>query len=830
MQKLTYFAISHPEKLNRIAVYLVERLSRDLSRQRITQVSVAVDAMDQLLKSCHSSPSLNQFIESYLKMVQKLLETNDPDMEKLATNLFVRFSTIEENSPSYHREYDFFISKFSAMCHASRGDRLKQQRYNGLRGLRGVIWKSVADELQTSIWEKQHLTKVIPSILFNMQESEDNIEECVEQVEYPYPDEEAVNEEPHLLALQCLRELFGKCNFSMMKTVLDPILKHCDLHRKWEPPAQFATHVFKAILYSIQSSNSFAVLQELIYHLENTPNSEVYVRIGITTVLENIVTIAVATIGPLLLSIFNSLLKQLRASVEYENSVECVNLTAESQFQDALINTMGVFASTLPDYQKVEIMMFTVGNIPTIQHEDRPLKACDAYVQRVLMKTLLKIATKYRTFYLSTVFSDSFLQTLLQLSVTQNPEVRVISQKILHTLFDRHGNLPKLEHLQYVEDVSDLQLSIEKCVRQDQLFMNKNIHLILSALYTFAKMAESGEHLQRHLDALLCTMCLICVEIGHDMEVIELYRLCFGLQHLALDPEEPFSLKKRAGLHNVVAKYMNLSSQLLAIPMLCQHVQGVIQLRAQKGHHLLNILNDKAPISDPLDVGSSTPKAPIAQMDSEDDYTARPLGLETDSNFLFHVNDVAEALKSSNKNVDMLFNTFEVNKKESENQRVHKKRASEEHGRDSERNLERTMTIDNDDDDRSLSLDSFDWTPPDTDDDRPDNLSWCQKTLEDQDEVTFEQLRSIVNTEPDCSEETKKDQEKSREILSMFRNKNAQELSAVLYKPKESDDNTNALIKDLLKEHVEWLNSHESARANLIQSIDDIEFPKSFVN
>lgn len=92
MQKLTYFAISHPEKLNRIAVYLVERLSRDLYRQRtamvtvsynalLLEVQVAVDAMDQLLKSCHSSPSLNQFIESYLKMVQKLLETNDPDME-----------------------------------------------------------------------------------------------------------------------------------------------------------------------------------------------------------------------------------------------------------------------------------------------------------------------------------------------------------------------------------------------------------------------------------------------------------------------------------------------------------------------------------------------------------------------------------------------------------------------------------------------------------------------------------------------------------------------------------------------------------------------------
>lgn len=105
--------------------------------KKIFQLKVAVDAIDQLLKSCHGSPSINQFIESFLLMVQRLLDTNDPQMEKLATDLFVRFSGIEEDSPSYHRQYDFFISKFSSMCHANRGDYIRSQRFNGLRGLRG---------------------------------------------------------------------------------------------------------------------------------------------------------------------------------------------------------------------------------------------------------------------------------------------------------------------------------------------------------------------------------------------------------------------------------------------------------------------------------------------------------------------------------------------------------------------------------------------------------------------------------------------------------------------------------------------------------------------
>ncbi|KIH50110.1 hypothetical protein ANCDUO_19814, partial [Ancylostoma duodenale] len=136
MQKLIFYAISHPEKLERIGEYLVLRMSRDLGRLRYVQVKIAVEAMDQLLQSCHSSPSLPQFSENHLKMVQKLLESNNPKMEQLATDSFVTFSNIEESSPSYHRQYDFFISKFSQMCHASYGEEPRKIRIAGLKGLR----------------------------------------------------------------------------------------------------------------------------------------------------------------------------------------------------------------------------------------------------------------------------------------------------------------------------------------------------------------------------------------------------------------------------------------------------------------------------------------------------------------------------------------------------------------------------------------------------------------------------------------------------------------------------------------------------------------------
>ena len=47
-------------------------------------VFISMDILDQLLVSCHAH-SLNLFVESFLKMVQKLLESSEPQMQIKAT-------------------------------------------------------------------------------------------------------------------------------------------------------------------------------------------------------------------------------------------------------------------------------------------------------------------------------------------------------------------------------------------------------------------------------------------------------------------------------------------------------------------------------------------------------------------------------------------------------------------------------------------------------------------------------------------------------------------------------------------------------------------------
>ena len=56
---------------------------------------------------------------------------------------------------------------------------------------------------------------------------------------------------------------------------------------------------------------------------------------------------------------------------------------------------------------------------------------------------------------------------------------------------------------------------------------------------------------------------------------------------------------------------------------------------------------DALPIKDPLQANKMSPPgiAPIAKMDSEDDWTARSLGVESDTSLLFNLNTVAEILE-----------------------------------------------------------------------------------------------------------------------------------------------------------------------------------------
>uniref|UniRef100_A0A8C9T882 EFR3 homolog B n=1 Tax=Scleropages formosus TaxID=113540 RepID=A0A8C9T882_SCLFO len=589
MEKLTFYALSAPEKLDRIGAYLSERLSRDVARHRYGYVCIAMEALDQLLMACHCQ-SINLFVESFLKMVRKLLEADKPNLQILGTNSFVKFANIEEDTPSYHRSYDFFVSRFSEMCHSSYEDpdiRTKI-RMAGIKGLQGVVRKTVNDELQANIWDPQHMDKIVPSLLFNLQQGEAG-----------GPKREKEKESPAELTERCFRELLGRAAYGNIKNAVTPVLTHLDNHSLWESKT-FAVRCFKIIMYSIQSQHSHLVIQQLLSHLDANSKNSATVRAGIVEVLLEAAAIAASgSVGPTVLEVFNTLLRQLRLSVDYEltgSYDSCGNIGSkiikeheERQLQEAVIKTIGSFANTLPTYQRSEVMLFIMGKIPVpgmhpvLASEKSGLEG-NRMIQVMLLKSLLQVTTGFQTTNMLTALPSSFLDPLLAFTLMEDAEIRLLVLEILVSLIDRHDNWPKFTSISIISDIAVLKLKVDKCSRQDNLFMKKHAQQLYRHIFLACKEESSS---QPHFEALYALLALLSIELANEEVVVDLIRLALALQDLALANEETLPIYNRCAIHALSASYLNLICQLTTVPAFCQHVQEVIEMRQKEVPFLL---------------------------------------------------------------------------------------------------------------------------------------------------------------------------------------------------------------------------------------------------
>ena len=455
MESLMYFAMTSPEKLDRIGEYLAHRISRDIGRNgRKEFVFIGLDAMDQLLASACHVRTLNLFVESFLKTIQKLLESNDPDMQIKASESFLRFSKLEEDTPCYHRSYDFFISRFASMCtssHPDEGTRTRL-RISGLEGLSGVIRKTVNEDLAENIWEITHMQKIVGSLLFNLLSNSNINQDLNLENDQGGPVTLGGRGTPDPLgtgktvtasdkADQILRELVTFAStISDIKAILGPVLRHMDDNQIWLQksnagyPSNASVYTFTAIMYSVQTDISHVVIEEILSHIDSSTTTStsfftknanfsvfpvenffqfhvfflifiVPIKTRVADVLARIIGIGVgdSTVGPAVLEIINSLLKHLNASVKLGRKYEEPGSRAIQDYQSALLRALGEYTSKMPDFQKTENMTFILTKIPTDQQQHLyPEFFTD--VQHIFMKALFSVAEKHT----STLFSSTF--------------------------------------------------------------------------------------------------------------------------------------------------------------------------------------------------------------------------------------------------------------------------------------------------------------------------------------------------------------------------------------------------------------------------------------
>uniref|UniRef100_A0A8D8RWV8 Protein EFR3 homolog cmp44E n=1 Tax=Cacopsylla melanoneura TaxID=428564 RepID=A0A8D8RWV8_9HEMI len=531
MDKLTFYALSSPEKLDRIGDYLYETASRDISRKRTQYVIMSLEAMNQILLSCHAH-ALNLFIESFLKLIQKLLECHEHVLQILATQSFVKYANIEEDTPSYHRRYDFFISKFSSMCH----DSDVELRMAGISGIQGIIRKTVSDDLADNIWKSHHLDKVIPSLLYNMHHE--------------------MTSEGSQMAETCLRELVGRAAFGHVKGVVGPVLNHLDMHRLW-PPNEFAYQCFRILVFSVQSQYSYLIIESLLHHLNKHASSAFDIKTKIADVLARIIKIiATNVIGSTVLEITNSLLDHLKLSVCDDRDQEL--------YEKALLTSIGELASNLPDYQKSEIMMFIVSKVNA---------QSNCSVQKTYLRALYVVSLKFTNISMDRTFPRSFLDPVLNMIQSDHAELRILVQQVFHNLLDRHGNAEKFNEMVLATEQTDVISEYPNS--GDTLFLRKYGVTLFRSI--FASL-ESPSNTSDNIKATYKTLALICCELVSPENVADYIAFVMNIQELA-SAESNLTLGLRNQLHVMVISLFSLVVNLLPLTEVKQYVDKVIQNR-----------------------------------------------------------------------------------------------------------------------------------------------------------------------------------------------------------------------------------------------------------
>lgn len=261
------------------------------------------------------------------------------------------------------------------------------------------------------------------------------------------------------------------------------LFSHLDQHKLWVPN-QFAIQTFRIVMISIQPQYSYTVIETLMHHLGQNLKSSPRTKTSLAVVLSKIIAIGAGeSVGPSALDIINNLLTHLRTSTLSTQNEPALE---ESQYQEALINALGEFANHHPDYQKIEIMLFIMNTVPDLSKTSKG----DQMLQKILLKSLLKVGVQYHTISFERAFPASFLTPLLRMTRSQHLPTRLIVMQIIQSLLDRHQNQVILSGVSIKNYVA---LSLEPPSRSDIIFIHKHGARIMQAILDALLLDEDTE-------------------------------------------------------------------------------------------------------------------------------------------------------------------------------------------------------------------------------------------------------------------------------------------------------------------------------------------------
>lgn len=555
LEKLIFLARSSPDHLDRIGEYLEYWLRRSVVRERHGHIQVAVKITERLISHCDSQ-QVKLLADSYLNMIRIVLESNTRDLQIFATNSFVAFSNHEEENTPYHRQYDFLIDRFAILaCTSEQQESHLQIRVSGLKALKGLLAKMRREqELQLTIWEPDHLSKIVSAFLFNMQDQASEIQ----PVEL---------DELALEAKGGLQELVRLAGLGHIDDVMRPIMRHFDASLTWTGHRHFTEKVFLCAMEAMQKQDRYKVLQGLVNHLD----ADVSIKEGVLTTLSNCVAMgADGSVGPFVLEVFQTLIRHLRTMCKSSSDSDLAS------FQAATVRAMGEFARVLPDYQKPDILILINDHIAPPQANS---SVENQRLTGAILKCLRAVADTYRPSVLEMGYAEPLFLSLLKVLRFSDPGFQLDVAHIWHRLIDRHQNKGKIPFTTTWERLEDLGLSLGTV---SQSFIDQVATTLHAYLCEHAQILSTS---LENLKAFYQLLSLLLLECGSAI-VSDATSYLSRLQDTALT-NTALTVRHRVALHAIVAGLAHLLVRVCPSSKLEEGVGAVVSLRRSLGPYLL---------------------------------------------------------------------------------------------------------------------------------------------------------------------------------------------------------------------------------------------------
>ncbi|CAF0876761.1 unnamed protein product [Adineta steineri] len=607
LERLRFYAIQKPEKLHKSFRYMSEKIARYLRHQNLPYVILGIKAMDDTVKSCRAQ--LNTFIDHYLATLHLLLEERD-DLELIehAIHSFESFCEIRQEAPNYQRDYEFFVDRFTQLCHDNDPINKIRFRYLGLRGHQALIRKTAGDELHNDVWK--HMNQIIPSIIFNMKVPNQNRTQdlsitTISPEQVMITTETLTENDLNILANTILKDLFCRVHVNDIPTCIKPVLNHLDLHELWTV-VDFPKYIFSEIMNSVKHHNSYKTIDLLLEYLELYCEKKDILRIK-TCIMQviHVCLMFAATNTGVESTIFSGiarLIKCLEKSFHNESrrSKASVYIQDEQQFQNAVIDGIREFMEKLRDYQIMEVMHIIITSLPIVNQDNENkknhLSDVNLKFQLLLLKTMQKVATTYQAKHhdestsTQTTFPHQLFDPLIKMMSASVVEIRLIILEILILLIDKRHYADKIRKIRMPKDISQLNLSAATKTSHlvDMPFMKKYGPQFLPQLYNCILMNNNTKDI---FYTIYCLMNIVTLEVNDQDILVDIIHFCFEIQSTLLTTiDEDYKKLSKINcncIHALIAAYFNLMSKLYGIEAFSAHVDEVIQSRELSAPHLL---------------------------------------------------------------------------------------------------------------------------------------------------------------------------------------------------------------------------------------------------